>query len=421
MNKDVINLSLDPTTSEFLERLDRFIDDHVVPIELTLQRNDIRERREHLESVVIPALRSEARNAGVYGPQLPKVLGGLDLPLTTLAFVSERCGPHRLASLAINMMAPDEASMYLLERFGTTEQQERWLRPLAAGEIRSCFGMTEPDAGADPRRITTTATRTGKGWRIDGRKAFTSGAIGARFCIVMANADPSLPRAAGISMFLVPTDTPGFRIVRELEPMGYYELGGLCETEFDAVEVDEDALLGELGAGLAMAQARLGRGRIGHAMRWIGIAQQALDLGARRSLERVTFGETLSRRQAVQWWLADGATQLRASRLMVLDALWRMEQGLPHDTEVSMIKTYVAETLNKIVDDALQIFGGWGYTDDFPLSAWYRDARSARIYDGPSEVHRWVVARKVLKEVEQDGTAAAICGDLRRTISHTGG
>jgi acyl-CoA dehydrogenase len=416
----MISLDLDPETIDFLDRLERFIDEHVVPVERELQRNDIRERREHLEQEVIPQLRVRARTAGVYGPQLPKAFGGLELPLTTLAFVSERCGPHRLASLAINMMAPDEASMHLLERFGTPAQQEMWLRPLAAGEMRSCFGMTEPDAGADPRRITTTATPTADGWRIDGRKAFTSGAIGARVCIVMANADPSIPRAGGISMFLVPTDAPGFRIIRELEPMGYYELGGLCETEFDGVEIGREALLGEVGAGLAMAQARLGRGRIGHAMRWIGIAQRALDLGAQRSLERVTFGETLSRRQAVQWWLADGATQLRASRLLVLDALWRMEQGLPHDTEVSMIKTFVAEALNKIVDDALQIFGGWGYTDDFPLSAWYRDARSARIYDGPSEVHRWVVARKVLKEVEQHGTAAAICGDLRTVAGRAG-
>lgn len=164
-----------------------------------------------------------------------------------------------------------------------------------------------------------------------------------------------------------------------------------------------------------MAQARLGRGRIGHAMRWIGIAQRAIDLAAQRAQERETFGQPLAKRQAVQWWLADGATQLHASRLMVLDALWRMEQGLPHRTQVSMIKTFVAEMYNKIVDDALQVFGGWGYTTDFPLEGWYRDARAARIYDGPSEVHRWVVARAVLKQVEAEGSARRACGDLLLT------
>lgn len=405
-----IPLALDAATSDYLARLDTFVAEHVEPAEALLGPDDVRRRREHLESEVIPALRAAARTAGVYGPQLPREYGGLELPLTTLAMIAERCGPHRLAALAINMMAPDEASMHLLEMYGDAAQKERWLAPLAAGEIRSCFGMTEPDAGSDARRISTTATPVEGGWRIDGRKAFTSGAIGAKVCIVMANADPSLPRSAGISMFLVPTDTPGFRILRELEPMGYYELGGLCEVELDGVVVTSDALLGELGAGLQMARARLGRGRIGHAMRWIGIAQAALDLGAKRAQERTTFGEPLARRQAVQWWLADGATALRASRLLVLDALQRMESGLPHETEVSMIKTYVAETLNSIVDDALQIFGGWGYTDDFPLAGWYRDARSARIYDGPSEIHRWMVARRVLKDVAEYGTAAEICG-----------
>lgn len=403
-------IDLDPQTAQFLARLDRFIADVVVPAESQLTPIDVRHQRERIEAELLPTLRAAARDAEVYGPQLPPEYGGLGLPMSTLAYAAERCGPHRLAALAINMMAPDEASMHLLELFGDDAQKERWLRPLAQGEIRSCFGMTEPDAGADARRISTLATPTAGGWRIDGRKAFTSGAIGAGLCIVMANADPEMPRSGGISMFLVPTDLPGFRIVRELEPMGYYELGGLCEVDLDGVEVGPEALLGEVGRGLAMARERLGRGRIGHAMRWIGIAQKALDLGAARALERVTFGEPLARRQVVQWWLADGATQLRCSRLLVLDALYRMQNHLPHETEISMIKVYVAETLNKIVDDALQIFGGWGYTDDFPLAGWYRDARSARIYDGPSEIHRWMVARRVLKDVGEIGTSAAICG-----------
>ncbi|MPZ52428.1 MAG: acyl-CoA dehydrogenase [Acidimicrobiia bacterium] len=408
----MIDFSVPTEVTTFIRQLRDFIHDDVVPLEGTLVDEDFRGGDGRLETEVLPPLREKARQAGVYGPQIPEEFGGLGLPLTTLAFVSEVCGPHPLASLAINMMAPDEATMHLLEMFGSDEQHERWLRPLAEGRIRSCFAMTEPDAGSDPSRISSLARRTGAGWRIDGHKVFTSGAVGAALCVVMAASDPDAPRRDRVSMFIVPTDAEGFEVVRELKPMGYRELGGLCEVRLSGVEVGSEALLGDLGAGLSMAQARLARGRLGHAMRWIGIAQAALDLAAERALQRETFGQQLSKRQAIQWWLADGATQLSASRLMVLNALWRIEQGVPHKAQISMIKTYVAETLDKIVDDALQVFGGWGYVTDFPLERWYRDARAARIYDGPSEVHRWAVARELLNEVETTGTARRISGDV---------
>jgi alkylation response protein AidB-like acyl-CoA dehydrogenase len=228
----------------------------------------------------------------------------------------------------------------------------------------------------------------------------------------MAVSDPEAPPGKGISMFIVPTDTPGFRIVRDLKTMGFPSLGGHPEISLEDVEVDDSAILGDLGAGFEMAQARLEAGRLGHAMRWIGIGQKCLDMTAQRALERETFGAPLASRQAVQWWLADGATMLYASRLMVLNACWRIEQGLPSGPEVSMTKTFVSEVLGEVVDRALQIYGAWGYTNETPIEQWYRDARGARIYDGPSEVHRMFVARRILKRVAEDGTASGLCGDL---------
>jgi alkylation response protein AidB-like acyl-CoA dehydrogenase len=224
----------------------------------------------------------------------------------------------------------------------------------------------------------------------------------------MAVTDAELPAHAGQSMFLVPTDTPVYEIVRDLKTMGMHGFAGHPETRCTDVELPADAILGERGKGFAIAQSRLGAGRMGHAMRWIGVGQKALDLAADRALNRETFGEPLATRQAVQWWLADGATLLYASRLMVLHTCWKVDQGLPHRTEVSMVKTFVAEALGQIVDHALQVFGGWGYTQDYPLEKWYRDARAARIYDGPSEVHRMLVARQVLRDVERTGTAASV-------------
>lgn len=406
----MIDLEVPKPTRVFIERLERFLESHVVPAEDKYGEEDVRDGT--FESRALPRLRAAARDAGVYAPQLPPELGGQGLGITALALVSERCGPYAFGSLALNMMAPDEATMHLLQHFGSPEQRERWLVPLAAGELRSCFGMTEPDAGSDPRRIASTAERVPGGWRINAHKVFTTGALGAAFCVVMAVSDPDAGPGRGISMFLVPSDADGFEIVRDLHTMGFHALGGHPELRLRDVVVDDGAVLGRLGAGFEMAQSRLGIGRIGHAMRWIGIGQRCVDLAAQRAQERETFGAPLSDRQAVQWWLADGATLLYASRLMVLNACWRIERGLPHRTEVAMVKTFVAEALGEIVDKALQVHGGWGYTTDFPFERYYRDARAARIYDGPSEVHRMSVARAVLKQVARTGSARTVCGDL---------
>jgi acyl-CoA dehydrogenase len=282
--------------------------------------------------------------------------------------------------------------------------------------IRSCFAMTEPDAGSDPRRIRSRARQEPDGrWRIDAHKVFTTGAAGAALCVVMAVTDPDVKPGKGISLFLVPTDSPGFEVVRDPQTMGFAALGGHPEVVLRDVTVPAGAILGERGAGFAMAQSRLGVGRLGHAMRWIGIAQRALDLAATRALARHTFGSPLADRQAVQWWLADGATKLHAARLMVLEACWRIENGVEHAIQIAMVKTFAAETLGEIVDRTLQVHGGAGYTRDLPLERWYRDARAARIYDGPSEVHRMYVARRLLREAERTGTCRHATGD---SLSH---
>lgn len=410
----MIDFTLSPDALEFLARLDQFVEEVVLPVESDVSEADLHAAigsvPSTVEREVLPALRREARKASVYAPQLSREYGGLGLPPTTLALAAEICGPHLLASYAINMMAPEEGTMDLLHRFGSDEQKRRWLKPLAAGEIRSAFGMTEPDAGSDPRRITSTALRIdGGNWLINAHKVFTSGAIGAAFCVVMANSDPEAAPGGAVSMFIVPIDADGFEVVRDLKTMGFSTLGGHPEVRLENVVVGPEAQLGKLGEGLSMAQARLGTGRMGHAMRWIGIAQKALDLAGQRALDRETFGQRLAQRQAAQWWLADAATQLYAARLMVLNTLWKVENGLDHRTEVSMVKTFVAEALGDIVDNMLQVFGGWGYTTDFPIERWYRDARAARLYDGPSEVHRMVVARATLKAVARSGTAKGIC------------
>lgn len=414
----MIDFTIPADMIEFVGRVQGFIDEHVAPAEKGLTEAGYHDG--HIEIGLLPELREKARAAGVYGPQLPMEYGGQGLGVLALALVAERCGPHPLASLALNTMAPDEATMHLLLHYGSGQQRETWLRPLAEGRTRSCFGMTEPDAGSDPRRISARAVRIDGGWRINGRKVFTSGAEGAAFCVVMAVSDPEAAPGKGVSMFIVPADTPGFRVVREMKTMGFPSLGGHPETGFEDVEVGEDAVLGELGAGFEMAQARLEMGRLGHSMRWVGIAQRALDMMADRASKRVTFGAPLASRQAVQWWLSDGATMLYASRLMILNACWRIEHGLPARTQVAMIKTFVSEALGEIVDKALQVYGGWGYTSDFPLEQWYRDARAARIFDGPSEVHRASVARQVLKAVDSSGSAAEVCGDavaMSKTVS----
>lgn len=389
-------------------RVAGFVRAEVLPAEEAL--GDRIESDEALETIA--SLRSAARVAGLWNPHLPEEWGGMGLGPLGMALVSQECGASGLASLALNAMAPDEGNMHLLLHAGTPDQRERYLRPLAEAEVRSCFAMTEKAAGADPAGIATVARRDGAGWVLDGEKWFITGAAGAAFAIVVARTDLDAKPRDAYSLFIVDADLPGWNVLREVPVMGTHLAGGHCEVAIEGCRVADTSMLGGVGEGYKLAQARLGPARLAHCMRWVGVAQRALDMASAYSLKRETFGEPLARRQTVQNWFADSAIELYASRLMVLHAAYLLEKGATARQEVSMAKVYVSEALGRIVDRAIQVHGALGYSGDLPLERFYRDARAARIYDGPSEVHRMVIARSLLKAaMEGNGTKPAT-GDL---------
>jgi acyl-CoA dehydrogenase len=401
----VVDFSVPPELDELRHRVAEFVRDEVLPVEP--------EATEENFDQTLEGLRKKARDAGLWTPHLPEEWGGLGVGPLGMALISQECGVSGLASLALNAMAPDEGNMHLLLHAGTAEQKERYLRPLAAAEVRSCFAMTEQAAGSDPTELRTRAVLDGDDWVIDGEKWFISGANGAAFAIVVAATDPAAedPHVRH-SLFLVDADNPGWKVIREIPVMGTEGPGGHCEVRLEACRVPAEAMLGDRAAGLTLAQARLGPARLAHAMRWIGVAQRALDLAANRALDREVFGKRLAEHQSIQWMLADSATQLYAARLMVLHAASKIEARQEARQEVAFVKVFVSEALGDIVDRALQIHGALGYSGDLPLERFYRDARAARIYDGPSEVHRMVIARNLLKAARADGTTRGALGGL---------
>lgn len=384
-----MDFELAPDLIELRDRVAAFVRDEVVPYE----------RREHVSFADIQSMRQKAREAGVYGPQLPREFGGLGLGTLGMCVVFEQAGRSLLGPVALHCAAPDEGNIHLLELYANDEQRENYLRPLAEGRIRSCFAMTEPapGAGADPSMIKTRAERAEGGWEITGHKWFATGAEGAAFAITMAVTDPNVPVKNGVTMFLVPADTPGYRVVRSVATMGSHGIGGHGEIDYDHVRVPDSAILGKAGDGYKMAQVRLTPARLTHCMRWMGVAQRSLEIATARALERDAFGKKLAQHQAIQWMLADSEIELHASRLMVMQAAWKYEREEDVRLESSICKTFVAEAVNRIIDRAVQICGALGVSEDTPLELFYREARAFRIYDGPSEVHRMVIARNVIK------------------------
>jgi acyl-CoA dehydrogenase len=353
---------------------------------------------------VLGGLRAQARALGLWAPFLPRELGGLDMPLDAYARLSEVLGWTPYGHYVCNCQAPDVGNMELLLQFGTDEQKAQFLEPLARGEIRSCFAMTEPEhAGSNPVMMSTTAVREGNEFVITGHKWFTSSADGASFAVVMAVTDPDEARKHfRASQILVPLPAPGYTLMRNIAVMG--ESGGgwasHAEVRFDAVRVPVANVLGLQGHGFALAQERLGPGRIHHCMRWIGICERAFDLMCRRAVEReLAPGDVLANKQQVQFWIADSRIEIHAARLMVMDAATRMAHHGQEAAreEIAYIKVFVANTLQRVLDRAIQAHGALGMTDDTPLAWWYRHERAARIYDGADEVHRTVIARRALK------------------------
>jgi acyl-CoA dehydrogenase len=353
---------------------------------------------------VLTQLRLKARTLGLWAPFLPRALGGQDMPLDAYAKLSEVLGWTPFGHYVCNCQAPDVGNMELLLQFGTDAQKAQFLEPLTRGEIRSCFAMTEPEhAGSNPVWMSTTAVRDGNDFVINGHKWFTSSADGASFAVVMAVTDPDASRPhARASQILVPLPSPGYTLVRNIAVMG--ESGGgwasHAEVRFTDVRVPASHVLGTQGHGFALAQERLGPGRIHHCMRWIGICERAFDLMCRRVVAReLAPGDPLANRQHVQFWIADSRIEIHAARLMVMDAATRMAQGGQESVreEIAYIKVFVANTLQRVLDRAIQAHGALGMTDDTPLAWWYRHERAARIYDGADEVHKTVIARRALK------------------------
>jgi acyl-CoA dehydrogenase len=387
-------LGMTPEVRELRGRVRAFMDEHIYPNEPVFDRED-----EDAEALV-KDLRAEVKAAGLWAPHIGPEAGGTGRGFLPYVFLNELIGRSVWAPLVFGCQAPDAGNAEILNLFGTPEQRERWLLPLVAGDVRSFFSMTEPEvSGSDPTGLRTTAVRDGDEWVIDGHKWFSSGAEGAAFAIVMAVTDPQAPPHRRMSQIIVPAATPGVEIVRAIPVMGHRGRGWSthCEVRYRGVRVPVANTIGEPGDGFRIAQKRLGPGRIHHVMRWLGQMQRAFELMCAYVLRREVFGGPLADKQTVQNWVADSAAEIQACRLLTLDAAARIDAGDEARVEVSTIKFFAARVLNDVIDRALQAHGALGLTDQTPLARMYADARAARFYDGPDEVHRMVVSRRILK------------------------
>jgi acyl-CoA dehydrogenase len=399
------DFSTEPEFQEQLDWIEQFVREEIWPLEtLDLDQRAI--------DRVFALLHARVKERGLWATHLPPELGGQGWGQVKLGLMHEIEGTSPYAPLAFGNQAPDSGNSEILALAGTQEQKERWLHPLLAGDLRSAFSMTEPGAGADPTLLATTAEQHGNEWVINGHKWFSSNASIADFLIVMAVTDPEARRYQRASMIIVPTDTPGVNILRDIPTMehpqgGFGRYGGHAEILYEDVRVPQENLLGARGQGFLIAQQRLGPGRIHHCMRWLGVCRRAFDMLCERSLTRYTHGSLLAEKQTIQNWIADSTAQMQAARLMTLHAAWIMDtQGVAAARkEISLIKFYGAQVLHDVIDRALQIHGSLGYSTDLPLEAMYRFARGARFYDGPDEVHRATVARLILRgyEAPHDG------------------
>ncbi|HUF53125.1 MAG TPA: acyl-CoA dehydrogenase family protein [Dehalococcoidia bacterium] len=370
-----------------------FMDEHVYPNEHIVEDASADEAQ-----ALIKDLQSRTKAMGYWAPHLPKEAGGMGIGFMPYVYMNEILGRSYLAPRAFGSQAPDSGNAEILWQFGSDEQKEKWLKPLVNGDIRSCFSMTEPEVpGSDPTTLQTQAVRDGDDYVINGHKWFTSGAIGATFAIVMCVTDADGDGHRKMSQIIVPLDTEGVDIVRAVPVMGE-TMGNHCEIYYRDVRVPVTNVLGQEGDGFMIAQKRLGPGRIHHCMRWLGQMSRAFDLMCQRAMSRSTFGTTLAQKQTVQNWIADSVAEIQSARLLTLHAAHKIDQGDEARVEVSLIKFWGAKILHDVIDRAIQVHGALGVSGDTPLEGMYRQARAARIYDGPDEVHRMVVARRVLRE-----------------------
>jgi len=397
---------MDFTISEkmrvILEMVNEFVDRELIPLEPMFLSGAAKEMEP-----IIAEKQKKVKQMELWGPCYPKELGGMGLTLMEHALVSEALGRTPLGHYVFWCQAPDVGNIELLEMFANDEQKQKYLHPLVKGEIRSCFSMTEVNlAGSNPVMMDTTAVKDGSDYVINGQKWYTTSADGANFAIVMAKTNPEAGPYLQASMIIVPCDTPGFNLVRNIPVMGHSGEGYFSHAEilYQNCRVPQSNLLGPEGHGFVLAQERLGPGRIHHCMRWIGICNRAFDLMCRRASERIIIpdGRTLSTRQIIQSWIAECAAEIQAARLMVLHAAWRIqnEGAKAAREEISMIKFKAANVMQHVIDTSLQVHGGLGMTDDTILAFFFRHERAARIYDGADEVHKVSLAKQILKRYQ---------------------
>jgi len=396
-----MDFSISDKMQTILGMMKEFVEKELIPLEPELLSKGY--------AGLLPVIAEKQRlvkQMELWAPNHPKEYGGMGLDLVEHGLVSEVLGGAPLGFLTFGCQAPDAGNIEVLYKYGTDEQKEKFLKPLVDGKIRSCFSMTEVDQpGSNPVLLDTTAVNDGDDYVINGHKWFTSSADGARFAIVMAVTNPDESPYTRASMIIVPTDTPGFNHVRNIPVMGHEGEDYFTHAEilYQNCRVPQKNLLGGEGQGFVIAQERLGPGRIHHCMRWIGICNRVFDLMCHRAMTRVISpGKTLAHKQIIQSWITESAPAIRAARLLVLHTAWTIEnRGVKEARQdISLIKFVVANTMQRVIDRALQVHGGLGMTDDTIISFFYRHERAARIYDGADEVHKVSVARRILKEYE---------------------
>jgi acyl-CoA dehydrogenase len=375
---------------EFRERFRRFLNEEVIPAEPELDRTDER------SLAVMDELKASAKRKGLWALGHPEEIGGGGMSFMAFVYMNEIIGRSHYGQMAVGSVSMQDSIM--LQLYGTPEQKERWLEPLVAGEIYPSVGLTEPEvAGSDPTLMRATGRLDGDEWVINGHKWFTTGANRAAFTTVFCDTEPDAVRHAKFSAIIVPTDTPGYEIARVVPTMGHSG-GAHCEVWLNDARVPAENLLGQRGGGFLVAQKRLGPGRIFHCMRWLGQAQRAFELMCEWAKLRYAHGSVLAEKGEIQRYIAESAAEIQAARLMTLDAARLMDQGDEARVQISLIKFWGARMLHNVIDRAIQVHGAHGVTADTPLERMYREARYARIYDGPDEVHRMVVARNLIKD-----------------------
>ena len=390
----MIDFELPAELAKLRDRVERFIADKIVPFE-----QDPRQGMHGAEEPLRLELVALAREAGLLSPHGPKEYGGLGLDHRSCAVVFEAAGWSTLGPLALNIQAPDEGNTNLLHVIATPEQKKRWLEPLVRGEIRTVFSMTETStggAGSDPSLLKTIAQQDADGYLISGRKWMITGVPGANLNIVMARTLDVHGHDLGATMFMADMDAPGFHVDRVLDTLDTNSPGGHAEVSFDRVRVTPDRVLGEIGQGFRNAQVRLGPARLTHCMRWLGAAKRCHAIAVEYAGRRHSFGKTLGEHQGVGFMLADNEIDLHLSRLSIWHSAWMLDRGDKARDETSMSKVFCSEALGRVVDRSVQVLGSIGITRDTVVERNYRDIRPFRIYDGPSEVHRHALARRIL-------------------------